>query len=351
MTVSKNVTLLIIAIAASCSNHPDPKPRTVVSLSAGNTVSTATAPSATATISATATTVAAPAASNAPPSPPPPPPPRASPYPGADPDKLTLVQSVCAAAVNHLGGRIQVGCRACAPWDDEETKPDGQIAVDPDPFYSLVQFHEGSFTHPGAQQAALLFDGCENISEEGGGTLIVEKSPTDWYWTPVSYHSGLNPNSSLRIERPERDILVCQAGLSTGYEAIDHVYTYDFKTRRYASLVRMHHHATGVCVRLPDDRVTNGSIERLEAVDINRDGKPDLRVHMRYASATVTKALKAKIKALCDQVPGNSIFKLIDSDQYLKVTQVRLDFLQDGEQFVPTTATRKWLKKFGAETL
>jgi len=280
---------------------------------------------------------------------PPPPPPRAAPFPGADLHKLVFVESVCAAAVNHLGGRIQVGCRACPPWDDPQARPDGRIVVDPDPFYRLHTVYLGSFTRPGAQQAALLLDGCEPIADGNGGTLIVEKSLTEWYWVPRGYHSGINPNQSIRLELSDRDILAAQDGLATGYESTDLVYTYDFKERKVTRLFGMHHQADGVCHGQHDRKITNGSIQRFEVVDSNRDGLADLRVHLRYASITVTKALEAKIGALCAQLPANAIFKNVDPDKYMKASLVSLDFVQAGGKLAPTQATRKWLQDVGAE--
>lgn len=125
--------------------------------------------------------------------------------------KLEVAMSVCAASVRHKGGKLQVGCRACPPFQ-ADTGPDGKIAIDPKPdaeFYELEALYSGSFSKAGATEMAAVFSGCESHAENWGGTLLVERRGS--VWVATDYRSGFHPLDCHPFRPPDgHDLLVCR---------------------------------------------------------------------------------------------------------------------------------------------
>jgi hypothetical protein len=117
--------------------------------------------------------------------------------------RLEVAASVCAPVVFHREGRLRVGCRSCPPFD-ASTGPDGRIVVDPADdaeLYELEALYAGSFTRPGAAEAAAVFAGCEPHAANWGGTLLVERRGA--IWVQVSYRSGFHPADCRTFLRPD----------------------------------------------------------------------------------------------------------------------------------------------------
>jgi len=310
-----------------------------------------TAPRAGSSASAVASTAASVASAQPSPAvasaePPRPPPPRATPFPGADLDKLAFVESLCPAAVETKGEKVRVGCRACPPFEGDDAKPDGRIVQDPTPFFELTEVYGGSFTRSGATQAVLAFEQCRGPGATGAGTVVVEKSDSSWHWNAIGIYHDVT--SCVVIPRASHDVLACHDGATGPHDGVVQLYTHAFAAGGVISqdfILDMSFNSPGVCNTSADDlrdmdRVRDITIRRIEAFDADHDGKTDLRVHLRYASIEITDLLARRIIGLCKK-PAYSLV-------HYEVIKPQLVFLQRGDKLLPSTAAQTWLKEVAA---
>ena len=161
-------------------------------------------------------------AAPAPPDPSPPPPPVLA--DATEQEKLAFLSTICRTAV--LKGRA--GCERCAPFDAPDARPNGRVAVDPPQFWGLRSLSFGSFTRPGAGEAAAVLWGCEAREKNYGGTVLAERA--EGGWRMLRYDSGLNPASCRAYRRRDgRDVLVCSWNVEErGQVWSAQVFSYDF---------------------------------------------------------------------------------------------------------------------------
>ena len=136
------------------------------------------------------------------------PPPLPPSDPASEADELAIAKAVCRAATKHVDGKVQVGCRTCPPFTSPDARPDGKVVADPETFFPIQGVYRGAFTSPGADQRAVVFQGCEPHSANYGGTLLVDADASGYL--SRAYFSGVHPASCRPYRRPDgRDLLVC----------------------------------------------------------------------------------------------------------------------------------------------
>ena len=242
--------LLALLVLAGCARSPTPSRAHAAALDAA-APATSLAAAATATASATTPTAAATAAADgaleqepedAGPPPPIPPAP-----PGANPEKVKLAASICAAAtfVHPLTKRLEIGCRSHPPWNRPEQRPDGKLprfTDDPLRFCSLDKIYKGSFSRPGAKQAALSFGQCKENDPDAtwdmgfpGNMVLVEE--VEGHWKAIRYALGINTEACLSSRRTDgRDVLLCRSSFGAGPAGeVDYFFAVDFDLSKKAT--------------------------------------------------------------------------------------------------------------------
>jgi hypothetical protein len=268
---------------------------------------------------------------------------------GADPNRFEFVAALCASAIKHDKGRLLVGCRDCPPFDASSATPDGRVVVDPDPFFALELVVRGSFSRPGADQAALVFEGCEPHSANWGGSLLVERSGPSW--KAVQYASGYHPRACKVYRRNDgRDILVCRHSDVHQSTATDTISTFDFSLatpddpeKGWEQVFTSLNNASSVCMGVSPDGVTEDRVESFELRDVNADGKVDLAIQVQRAHVDYSKALETRIHKQCEKALQSDphSFPTIRSSTFLPApVRSLLEFVHDGTRFVATPATR-----------
>ena len=276
--------------------------------------------------------------------------------PGADPEKVAFAASICAAAAIEAGsGTVAIGCRSNPPFDKPGRRPDGVLAsgLDAVKVCTIDHIYRGSFTRPGAKEAALAFGTCDDggpwNGSMPGSVVVVEESPTS-KWKVVTYEPELNANGCLVDRRPDgRDILVCHdnfGAYSSG--ALRWFYSIDLSKKpkqRVDEFAKMFEDDFPVTCgpSFPPEFLSYGvtriTIKSFVLADANKDGKKDLVATVQRANFPASKALEAKIEALCKKGAA-----LVETSAYLPpAKEFTLEFLNDGYAFVPTPATQKRL--------
>lgn len=284
-------------------------------------------------------------------------PPQAPIDPAADQDKLAIVTSICSAAIQHREGKVRVGCRACPPFAGDDGKPDGRVAVDPELLFPLESLHHGSFSRPGADEIAAVFEGCEPHAANYGGTLFAEK--TNGGYRMITYASGLHPSSCKVYRRKDgRDVLVCRWSDAHQSTAFTQVLVYDLARataddplRGWDQLVQVETNGYSVCWGVsPDAGVMQGSVLDFRFEDRNGDGVPDVVVDILHKKTPYSAALDKAIQKKCaeaeakaqrpDDAPTIDVPKLLG-----KPAKHTLEFIADGPGFKPTAKTAALLKR------
>lgn len=281
--------------------------------------------------------------------------------PGADPEKVAIAASICAAAViQSQPDKALIGCRTNPPFDKPDRKPDGVLVADRDPtnVCTIDEMYRGSFTRPGAKQTLLAFGTCD----DGGGwngampgsVVVVEASPTS-RWKVVTHELDLNAITCLMDRRADgRDILVCHDNWGAPpMGALRWFYSIDLSQEpRVRQFAKMYFGDWPIHCGPPyhppeflEYGVTSLSIKSFVLADANKDGKKDLVVKVQRARAPASKAMDAKIEALCKGGADS-----VKSTAYLPpAKEITLEFLSDGASFTPTPATRKLLDAWQTE--
>jgi hypothetical protein len=271
---------------------------------------------------------------------------------GADKEKFSLAASVCAVAVKRDKGNLLVGCRSCPPFEGDEGQPDGKIASNPDTFFPLEAVVRGSFTRKGAQQAALVFEGCEPHAANYGGTLLVEKAPDGW--NALHYASAFHPRDCKPYRREDgRDLLVCRYFDAHQTTASVTIWSFDFAAasaddaeKGWEVILGTSDNSSSVCLGVPPWGVSAMTVSGYAIRDVNGDGKQDLVIDVRRASVPYSKAFEDKMRKECErQMHANP-----DGMPYVKpstflppAVTTSLEYVYNGTKFVPTAAAQKKL--------
>ena len=261
--------------------------------------------------------------------------------------KLEFLALICPAAVERdKKGEQRVGCATCAPFEGD-ARGDGTVQTDPEYFYPLEHLYRGSFTRPGADEAAAVMSGCEPHAGNYGGTLLGERK--GGVWQQVRYDSGVHPDSCLSYRRKDgRDVLVCRWG--DGHQAQWHemVFAYDFTEstpdeveKGWHEIVTMDDDSSAACLvgSMPGEPVRSGHVEKFVFEDRDKDGAADLVVTVSQRKSMPTKAYQARCKELVASLEKDNPPKIdIASAVGTKKTFV-LVFKYNGSTFVPTKET------------
>lgn len=267
--------------------------------------------------------------------------------------KLAIAKAICPAAIGHDGSAIRVGCRACPPFDD--AKPDGTVAIDPPHLWPIEVVVAGSFSRPGADEVAVVMQGCESHADDDGGTILAERSGTSWKL--VSYASGVHPREAKALRTASgRDLLIylyADAHQTTGTDAL---FAYDFRLgeddpeRGMRLLVEVTRNAASACVGLtPDLGLVRGEIASFDVTPARAARKAGLTVRVRHASAPWSAALQGRVDAACKTASTNpDEIPVIDPAPFTgPLAAYTLSFALDGERLVPDAATLRTMKRLG----
>ncbi|APR78536.1 Hypothetical protein A7982_03883 [Minicystis rosea] len=317
----------LAAIALRCASPPPP-------------IAVAPAPPPSAAPTATATASAAVSL-----------PPQAPIDPAADQEKLALVTSICRAAIQHHEGKVRVGCRACPPFEGDDAKPDGRVAIDPPHLFPVEELYRGSFSRPGADEVAAVFEGCEPHAANYGGTLFAEK--TESGYRMITYASGLHPASCRVYRRKDgRDVLVCRWSDAHQSTAFTQVFVYDLARataddplKGWDALATVSDNSYSVCWGIdPEGGIMQGSVIDFRFEDRNGDHVPDIVVDVMHRWTPYSAAVNKVIQKRCaeasaerpDDVPTIDVPKLLGEP-----AKATLELIADGQGFKPTAKTAR----------
>lgn len=274
--------------------------------------------------------------------------------PAADAAKLSVVRSLCKAAIKHDKDRVLVGCRSCPPFEGEGT--DGIVAVDPPDFWPLETLVRGSFSRPGADEVAAIFEGCEPHAANYGGTLFATKTATGYAAT--TYASGLHPEHCETYRRKDgRDLLVCRWSDAHQSTAFTQVLAYDLTRataddplKGWSALATVSRNDYAVCWGVsPEVGVVQGKLLGFHFEDRNRDGLPDLVVDLTHRRTPLSPALDKRVQKACaDAQAKNPDDPRVDVPALVgEPAKETLELIFDGQGFRPTTKTAAILKRLG----
>ena len=186
---------------------------------------------------------------------------------------LDLLRKLCAPAIGRweggvpeLEGRTRLGCACCAPFDECPPGSESDLALmEPHEIYPLRHWHAGSFSAPGHEQVAAVFEGCEPGAYDRGGTMLYDRAGQQL--VPVTYHSGLNPDACHVLSAGGgRDLLVCQTTSGMGSTYYTDVRVIDLGTESARVTEVAHLDADYVCLMDAEPYVII-RLERIELVD------------------------------------------------------------------------------------
>lgn len=278
--------------------------------------------------------------------------------PGADPQKVLMASSICAATYLPSGA---IGCRAPPPFDRPKRGPDGRLVLhegDPLEFCALYSIYHGSFTKPGAKQAVLSFGQCKDPDDDTwdsgfpGDAVLVEEINGRWH--VVANELDVNADECHKARRADgRDILLCQSNFGAfGIGSIEYFFVLDFNEKeKHAHSFAWLPSTAGMtgCMKVEAGeppapsglvglRVTGAKLAQR-----NGDGTPDLVVDVERARARPSPALDARLRDLCRQ--GADDQKALPAP-----SKARLEFVSAGQRFAPTAKTRKLLEAWEKDT-
>ncbi|HEU4410827.1 MAG TPA: hypothetical protein VFS43_36580 [Polyangiaceae bacterium] len=282
--------------------------------------------------------------------------------PGANPDDVKLVSSICASAyVRSATGNVVVGCRSHPPFDRPEQRPDGTLPPyegDPMKLCSLNATYRGAFTRAGAKQAVLSFGVChddgDGFARDGAGSeSVVLVEEVGGRWTSVGYEAGVPAYSCHRSRRTDgRDVLLCKgSAAAAGRGDMTYLFALDFaRPGKHVGAFAWMFSDLFDCDsferagrRLPKGLVSL-RVTRVEAADLDGDGGGDLVVNVERARAAPGVALDAKARAACVRNPKADGTALVPALQ-----KTRLEFLNRGDAVVPSPASKQELDAWEAE--
>lgn len=257
---------------------------------------------------------------------------------------LDLLRKLCAPAIGRwegsrvpeLDGRTRIGCACCAPFEECPPVPESDLTLmDPLAIFPLRHWHAGSFSAPGHEQVAAVFEGCEPGAANRGGTMLYQRAGQTL--VPVAYHSGINPDACVVLSGvPGKDLLVCQATLGMASTYYTDVRVIDFGSEPASVTEVAHLDDDYVCLMNAEPYVMI-RIERIQLADKNGDGRVDIVLHVTTQAGTLTQ----EQLDTCNGYP--SFPKGLPAP-----VQQRLVYLKGNEQWSPTPATRKLLDRLYA---
>jgi hypothetical protein len=265
--------------------------------------------------------------------------------PGADPEAVLLVSSICAAA--HQGP--QVGCRSHPPFVRAEQQPDGKLPEytgDVLRFCRLLKIYRGAFTRPHAKQAVLAFEQCVrddvdwDMGQPGSAVLVEE---TNGRWRAVATQNDVNIEHCLLPRRDDgRELLFCWSNLTAAppVGTINYWFSLDFgKPPPFASTHAQLFSSSKLCWGLsqPSTLAAEGFIAvQLLGTTLSDAPSPRLQVRVARARVPASPDLKAKAQAACKKNPEADEQAFGASKQE---ATLEFELASGGVRALPTTAT------------
>ena len=245
-------------------------------------------------------------------------------------EAMGILRTVCPGQIKkvELKSGTDYGCGGC-PSLTSFAGADPSNGKDPD--FDLRQVLEGSFTRPGASEMLAEFFGCEPHVYNFGGTILLEKAGDNW--RRVRYMNGIIGLMRTYPRLDGRDIVLDQAGYTGQGISTGSISIYDFSVKPDPSvheLLRVEDTSGNAC---QSERVTLSYFDKIDYPDLNGDGKPDLRVTVRWGTATVP----ARVRANC-----GLDFKPPKPPAYT------IDFIFDGKSFHVAPGSAATLRKVAA---
>lgn len=246
-------------------------------------------------------------------------------------EEAAILQVVCPGRIRRevLKSGVAYGCGGCPAFTGFAGRPPTQ-GKEPD--FELRKVLEGSFTRPGASEILAEFFGCEPHAANFGGTVLLEKVAGKW--RRVRYAEGVVGLVRTYARRDGRDIVLDESGYTGQGTSTGLISTYDFFVKpdpAEKTLLRVEDTSGNACQL---DRVSLAYFEKLEFPDLNGDGKPDLRVTVRWGQA----AVPARKRGKCEED-----FKPPEPPAYT------IDFLFEGNGFRVAPGSAATLHKVAAK--
>jgi hypothetical protein len=246
-------------------------------------------------------------------------------------EATAILQAVCPSEIRTevLKNGTAYGCGGCPSFTGFAGQPPTKIKG---PDFELRQVLEGSFTRAGAGEVLAEFFGCEAHVANFGGTLLLEKDGEKW--RRVHYAPGVIGMKRTYARQDGRDIVLLQAGYTGQGITTGWISTADFSVKPDPAehvLMRVEDTSGNACQL---ESVSLGYFEKLEYPDLDADGKPDLRVAVRWGRAKVP----AEVRGHCDQE-----FEPPQTPVYT------IDFLFDGKTFRVAPGSAATLRKVAAK--
>lgn len=285
-------------------------------------------------------------------------PPPATPPPGADPELARIASAICAATYRREPGKPpQVGCRKPPPLDAPGHGPDGKFDEHTGDLTTFCTFHpkyRGSFTQPGAKEMVVVFDNCQDLDSDGwNGSMPGSAVVVDDKLHVVESAIGVNADQCKQIKRKDgREVLVCQSGYAAPMiGTLDYFFLLDFaKGKTSGTFASLYSDADlfmcdahqGMDPFVPDG-LTAIKIANVTTKDVNGDGIADVLLDVDRAHVAPSKALDAKMHAICTQ--GKSPEKVLPPP-----TRARIELLSQGDKYAPSPPSQKLLDAWRADS-
>ena len=136
-------------------------------------------------------------------------------------EATAVLQAVCGkgAQVKTTPQGLQMYCSPCPDFTSLHGLTTQQ--------FQLRGVLAGQFAAPGSQDLAVVFQGCEPLSDSFGGTVLLNKSGAGWKMT--RYDSGLSPVSIRAVRLSAgRDVLFCESNFIGFGLVTNSLFTFDF---------------------------------------------------------------------------------------------------------------------------
>ncbi|HEV2351235.1 MAG TPA: hypothetical protein VG028_15465 [Terriglobia bacterium] len=246
-------------------------------------------------------------------------------------EAMAILQTVCAGQIRKevLKKGVGYGCGGCPSFTGFAGQSPSQ-GNEPD--FELRKVLEGSFTKPGANEVLAEFFGCEPHAANFGGMLLLARAGAKW--RRVRYAEGVVGMVRSFARTDGLDIVLDQGGYTGQGTTTGWISTCDFSVKpdpAEHTLLQVEDTLGNAC---QSDRVSISYFERLDFPDLNGDGKPDLRVTVRWGQATVPARLRNK----CDEE-----FKPTQPPAYT------VDFLFNGMTFRVAPGSAATLRKIASK--
>lgn len=245
-----------------------------------------------------------------------------------------MLRAICSGPVQQVTGahgKTTFGCRTCP---DGTTYSEG---FSQKPIWGAHAITTGHFLSRNSTDAIVAMGGCAGHSENFGGSVLLTKRSDKW--TKLWYEGGLITDRCKLLPRADRpDILLCEdtwEGMGEQDQSLYTVHPTESEGKR-----------TTVVFSVSDtlNTCSDGlkAIQRIgiEQAELQGTGaQPTLRISVRHGSRK--NLTRAEFRKYC-----------ATPDAHVPSPPTRLDELQfilDGEHFVPAPASRELVKALSPE--